>query len=74
MGEEYWVKLDNPTKIPFGEDDILPLMSWKSYYSDEKLHAIEVDNDITFRYSNEKTMTSLLYVPKSIIKDLSLIL
>ncbi len=74
MEEDYWVKLDSPSKIPFGEDETLPLMTWKSYFNDEKLHAIETDNDVTFRHSTERSMTNLLYVPKSVIKDLSSIL
>jgi hypothetical protein len=74
MEEDYWVKLDTPSKIPFGEEDVMALMSWESYYNDEKLHAIETDNDVTFRHSTEKSMTNLLYVPKSVIKDLSSIL
>jgi hypothetical protein len=74
MEEYYWVKLDTPLKVPFGEDNVTALMSWKSYFNDEKLHAIETDNDVTFRHSTERSMTNLLYVPKSVIKDLTSIL
>jgi len=74
MEDDYWVKLDAPSKIPFGEDEITALMSWKSYYGDETLHAIEIDNDVTFRHSTKRSIINLLYVPKSVVKDLSLIL